>query len=207
MTTENIIIKESRALLKKIGASSMTMDMVARNCGISKRTLYETFPDKKTLIKTCIADEHKEQDKVLNEIFRTAENCYDALFKTYLHIRQYLSGTSMVFVNDIKRLYPDLFMERREKEKDIVASLSKVLSKAQQEGYVEKKIDTNIAAFLFLNNMRDINETRRYEDYGFSAIDVFDGAFLNFLRGISTIEGLKTIDAYLEKENKLNTQL
>ena len=72
---------------------------------------------------------------------------------------------------------------------------------------MEKKIDTNIAAFLFLNNMRDINETRRYEDYGFSAIDVFDGAFLNFLRGISTIEGLKTIDAYLEKENKLNTQL
>ncbi|MBQ3960991.1 MAG: TetR/AcrR family transcriptional regulator, partial [Muribaculaceae bacterium] len=55
MTTENRIIKESRALLKKIGASSMTMDMVARNCGISKRTLYEIFPDKKTLIKTCIA--------------------------------------------------------------------------------------------------------------------------------------------------------
>ena len=200
MTTENRIIKESRALLKKIGASSMTMDMVARNCGISKRTLYETFPDKKTLIKTCIADEHKEQDQVLNEIFKTAENCYDALFKTYLYIRNYLNNTLMAFVNDIKRLYPDLFMERREKEMEVVEKLSKVLSKAQDQGYVASEVDARLAAFLFLNNMRDINENRRYEDYGFRAVDVFDGAFLNFLRGISTIEGIMTIKDYLEKE-------
>ena len=202
MTTENRIIKESRALLKKIGASSMTMDMVARNCGISKRTLYETFPDKKTLIKTCIADEHKEQDQVLNEIFKTAENCYDALFKTYLYIRNYLNNTLMAFVNDIKRLYPDLFMERREKEMEVVEKLSKVLSKAQDQGYVASEVDARLAAFLFLNNMRDINENRRYEDYGFRAVDVFDGAFLNFIRGISTLKGIATIDEYLEN-NKM----
>ena len=202
MTTENRIIKESRALLKKIGASSMTMDMVARNCGISKRTLYETFPDKKTLIKTCIADEHKEQDQVLNEIFKTAENCYDALFKTYLYIRNYLNNTLMAFVNDIKRLYPDLFMERREKEMEVVEKLSKVLSKAQDQGYVASEVDARLAAFLFLNIMRDINENRRYEDYGFRAVDVFDGAFLNFIRGISTLKGIATIDEYLEN-NKM----
>ena len=46
MTTQSRIIKETRELMTRIGVSAMTMDMVARNCGISKRTLYETFPDK-----------------------------------------------------------------------------------------------------------------------------------------------------------------
>lgn len=201
MTTQSRIIKETCELMTRIGVSAMTMDMVARNCGISKRTLYETFPDKKTLIKACIDDEHREQDQVLNEIFRTAENCYDALFKTYLHIRKYLNGTSMVFVNDIKRLYPDLFMLRREKEKEIVEQLSKVLCRAQDQGYVASEVDTRLAAFLFLNNMRDISENRRFEDFGFQAIAVFDGAFLNFMRGISTIEGIKTIEAYNKENN------
>ena len=202
MTTESRIVKEARALLQKIGASSMTMDMVARNCGISKRTLYETFPDKKTLIQMCIAESHKEQDQQLNEIFRTAQSSYDALFKTYLHIRKYMNNTSIVFVNDIKRLYPDLFMERREKEKEIVEQLSKVLCRAQDQGDVASEVDTRLASFLFLNNMRDINENRRYEDYGFRAVDVFDGAFLNFIRGISTLKGIATIDEYLEN-NKM----
>ncbi|MBO4814414.1 MAG: TetR/AcrR family transcriptional regulator [Muribaculaceae bacterium] len=202
MTTQSRIIKETRELMTRIGVSAMTMDMVARNCGISKRTLYETFPDKKTLVKTCMAESHRERDRQLNEIFHSASNCYDALFKTYLYIRKYMDNTSLVFVTDIKRLYPDLFLERREKEKNLVSGLSKILSQAQVEGYVEKSIDTQIAAFLFLNNMRDISENRRHEDFGFQAIDVFDAAFLNFLRGISTIEGIKTIEAYYQDNNQ-----
>lgn len=207
MTTQSRITREARTLLQQIGATSMTMDMVARNCGISKRTLYETFPDKKTLIKTCLEEDHAEQDRILADIFKNAENCYDALFKTYLHFRGYMAKTSRVYLSDIKRLYPDLFMERREKEMNLVTQLSNVLAKAQEQGYMESRIDTRIAAFLFVNNLRDVHENRRYQDYGFNAIDVFDGAFLNFLRGISTIEGIRTIDAYLEKENKLNAQL
>ena len=202
MTTESRIIKETRELMTRIGVSAMTMDMVARNCGISKRTPSETFPDKKTLVKMCMAESHREHDRQLNEIFHNASNCYDALFKTYLYIRKYMDNTSIVFVTDIKRLYPDLFMERREKEMEVVEKLSKVLSKAQEQGYVAREVDTRLASFLFLNNMRDISENRRFEDFGFQAIAVFDGAFLNFMRGISTLRGIETIDEYLEKNKK-----
>ena len=199
MTTENRIIKESRALLKKIGASSMTMDMVARNCGISKRTLYETFPDKKTLIKTCIADEHKEQDQVLNEIFRTAENCYDALFKTYLHIRKYLIGTSMVFVNDIKRLYPEVFYRYKEHEEQHMESLAKIIAKAKEEGLALPGIKCKIAAFVFNNNIKSLHCMEELPFTEYSAAEVFDGAFLNFMRGIATREGQDIIENYVVK--------
>ena len=41
-------------LMMRIGPQSVTMDMVARDCGISKRTLYETFPNKHNLISDVI---------------------------------------------------------------------------------------------------------------------------------------------------------
>ena len=57
MDTRERIVTECSQMLMSVGPASMTMDDVARACGISKRTLYETFPDKRTLISECI---HRE---------------------------------------------------------------------------------------------------------------------------------------------------
>ena len=57
MTTETRerIINECNNMLMSVGPMSMTMDDLARTCGISKRTLYETFPDKRTRVGNVCA--------------------------------------------------------------------------------------------------------------------------------------------------------
>ena len=176
--------------------------MVAHSCGISKRTLYEKFPDKKSLIMECLHREHERQNAEMRHIFETAENCFDALFQVFTRARSYLQQTSAAFIDDIKRLYPELHAEHREKEKEFVIGLSQVLAKAQGEGHVMPNIDTDIAAFLFLSTMRNLNENERLADYGFSRVQVFEGAFLNFLRGIATIEGISYIDEFVNNQQK-----
>ena len=59
MDTRERIVTECSKMLMSVGPTSMTMDEVARACGISKRTLYEVFPDKRTLIGECIHHEHE----------------------------------------------------------------------------------------------------------------------------------------------------
>ena len=56
--TRERIIKECNKMIMSVGPSSMTMDDVARACGISKRTLYEAFPDKRTLISEMTFLDH-----------------------------------------------------------------------------------------------------------------------------------------------------
>ena len=77
MDNREIIISRAHKLLMDIGPTSMTMDMVARECGMSKRTLYEVFADKKTLILECLRADHDRNKEQVREIFRTAENCFD----------------------------------------------------------------------------------------------------------------------------------
>ena len=202
MDTREQIIQESSKLLNRIGPSSMTMDMVAHSCGISKRTLYEKFPDKKSLIMECLRRDHERQDAEMRHIFDTAENCFDALFQVFTRARSYLQQTPAAFIDDIKRLYPELHAKHREKEKEFVIGLSQVLAKAQGEGHVMPNINTDIAAFLFLSTMRNLNENDRLADYGFSRVQVFEGAFLNFLRGIATIEGISYIDEFVNNQQK-----
>ena len=48
------IIKETFNLLVSKSYKALTMDEIAQNLGISKRTLYEQFPDKDDLLISCL---------------------------------------------------------------------------------------------------------------------------------------------------------
>lgn len=202
MELKDHIITEATELLQRIGPTSMTMDMVARSCGISKRTLYETFPDKRTLVKDCLEMEHRRHNDHVKCIFEQSENCLMALFNVYAHVREAMRSRSRAFVADLKRLYPELFARQREQERHFVDTLAQVLTRAQAEGHVLPDINTRIAAFLFVSTMRNLHENDRVEEYGLPRIEVFDDAFLNFLRGIATNEGQQVLNVHVDELRK-----
>ena len=201
--TRERIITEGSKMLMSVGPSSMTMDEVARACGISKRTLYETFPDKRTLIGECMHRHHEAKNAAVKEIFDTASNCFEAMYKVYERARKVFQSTSVAFINDIKRLYPDIFDQHMESEKVTVNGLAGVLRKAQDEGLVIKRINPDIAAYLFVLSMRELHEKANNNKYGFKEADLFDHVFISFLRGIATTKGIEMIE-YLENQQQQN---
>ena len=203
MDTRERIVTECSQMLMSVGPASMTMDDVARACGISKRTLYETFPDKRTLISECIHREHEVKNAQLKEIFNTSSNCFEAMFRVYKRARKMYEATSMAFVNDIKRLYPDIFEKHVENEKTVITSIASVLRQAQEEGLVIKRINPEIAAYLFSQSMRALHENSNGAKYGFKEEDLFDHVFVSFLRGVATIKGIEMIE-YLENQQQEN---
>ena len=186
-----------------VGVSSMTMDEVARACGISKRTLYETFPDKRTLVTECIRRQHAIKNNEVKEIFETSSNCFEAMYRVYLRARKVYETTSVAFINDIRRLYPDIFDQHMESEKVTVNGLSSVLRKAQDEGLVIKRINPEIAAYLFVLSMRELHERGRLNKFGFKEAELFEHVFISFLRGVATRQGIEMIE-YLEDNQSEN---
>ena len=197
---ERIIIECNKKLMS-VGVSSMTMDDVAHACGISKRTLYETFPDKRTLITECIQYDHAVKDAEVKEMFATADNCFEAMFRVYERAKSMYEKTSVAFVNDIKRLYPDIFEQHINSERNTVDGLASVLRKAQDQGLVIKRINPEIAAYLFVMSMRELHNSTNAEKYGFKQSDLFDHMFISFLRGVATIKGIEMIE-YLENQQQ-----
>ena len=203
MDTKERIVNECSRMLMSVGPTSMTMDDVARACGISKRTLYETFPDKRTLISECIHREHEAKNAQLKEIFSTSSNCFEAMFRVYQRARKMYEATSVAFINDIKRLYPDIFEKHVENERTVINGIASVLRQAQDEGLVIKRINPEIAAFLFSQSMRALHENSNGAKYGFKEEDLFDHVFVSFLRGVATIKGIEMIE-YLENQQQEN---
>ena len=192
MDLKQRILQETSQLLFTVGIASMTMDMVARSCGISKRTLYEQFPDKKSLVKECLKVDYKNS---------TAE--FEALFGTFNYMRKRMVMMPVTFHDDLKRIYPDLYVSLHKRcDHRRVTELAQVLCCAQEEGLVETSINTKVAAFLFYVSMKTLHNNKQIAEYGITQIDLFDGAFINFLRGVASAKGLELIKEYLTKNNK-----
>jgi len=188
--------------MMRIGPQSVTMDMVARDCGISKRTLYETFPNKHNLISNLIKYNQEQANKQFTQIFEQSSNSFEALMGVYTVVREYIHKTSPAFIADIKRLYPEVFDEYKAQELSHTMKLAKIISKAQEEGLVMPGVKCKIAAFVFTNNIKSLHNMDASPFPEYTMTEVFDGAFLNFMRGIATKEGQDIIDSYVVKHLK-----
>jgi AcrR family transcriptional regulator len=75
------ILKETGIMFSKYGIRSITMEHIASELGISKRTLYEKFEDKDDLILQAIEEGTKVFKKHCFEIVDNSDNIIDAIFK------------------------------------------------------------------------------------------------------------------------------
>lgn len=190
--------------MARIGAQSTTMDMVARECGISKRTLYETFPDKRTLIMDIVARVHENHRREFERIFAEADNNFEALLRVFRILRDHLQSTAMTFYDDIRRLYPDIHERHKAQERHHTEGFARVLEQAKEQGFVEQHVRTDIASTIFFVTLQSLKNDELVKSMGFNDLQVLDGAFFNFLRGIATLRGIEYIDNHVLENKEYN---
>lgn len=108
MDTKEKILKRSAELFPLMGIRNVTMDYLALDLNISKRTIYELFEDKKDLVLQCIGEMILNNNKLLLQIIEQTENVIQALFLIIQQEEEQRRGFNPVFVEDVKKYLPEL---------------------------------------------------------------------------------------------------
>jgi len=101
------IILAAVELFTTNGIKSITMDEIAASLGISKRTLYEVFPDKETLLEECILKSQKDGDIFVKGVIETSSNVLEVLLRCYQWSIERFHATNKKFLR-ISRNIPRL---------------------------------------------------------------------------------------------------
>lgn len=102
---ERIIMTSTEAFTSK-GIKCITMDDIAAALGISKRTLYEVFADKETLLKESILKIQQDRDKYLQEVYEHSSNVLEvilAVFQKSIEIFHKTISASLKTLRNIRR--------------------------------------------------------------------------------------------------------
>lgn len=195
MDTKSKIVEGSAELFRKYGIKSVTMDIIATNLGISKRTIYEYFSDKDELLIGVFEYMSKKQKEVVTQIMHESENIINAIFKLIRITLDHFYTMSPGFIEDIKKVHRELIIKKKIKfEIPDFKNNQQLIDRGIKEKLFRRNINADIVNrtiyFMMLWVMKD--ELYPYEE--FPRREVMKNTIINYLKGIATPEGLKLIE-------------
>jgi len=197
------IIEEGARMFRTYGIRAVTMDMLASQLGISKRTIYEVFSDKDELLKGVLLWMMEKQREVMTRIFNESENVIEAIFKMLDLMMDHFQRMSPAFQMDMRRLHRDVYKNPEElADLPYFANNSEIINRGIKEGVFRDNIDVGITNKCLLEVARMSNDKNVFPPDDFSNRDVIRNFYINYLRGISTPKGLDLINFY--EKNKKN---
>lgn len=190
------IVKKASELFLMHGIRSVTMDNIATEIGISKRTLYENFADKDALLLKTLEYQKEQGKKNKEKLAKIYSNSFELSLKEYELTLQGIRAVNRNYLRDLRRYHPQVagFFERNKKES--MAEMILLTEKGQAEGYIRPELNSKILALLLriqLEGLMTCNEI----DKDFAFIDVFQTIVLNYARGIATSKGLELLEKHI----------
>ncbi|MGC9196675.1 MAG: TetR/AcrR family transcriptional regulator [Syntrophobacteraceae bacterium] len=105
------IVAAARRIFFAGGFRSVTMDQLARELGMSKKTVYEHFPGKTSLVQEAIFDKLQDVDRELGQIACGGSTDFAAILQLMFGcIQRHADEIQSPFLRDI-RLHPELFSD------------------------------------------------------------------------------------------------
>ncbi len=193
------IIEEATRQFLQYGVRNVTMDGIAASLGMSKRTVYELFKDKTSLVHSCLeilSEKHKSKNE---EIQHSSKNVIETIFAFMQEGIKAMNAIIPVFFRDLEKLYPKTWDNlRMENEKEALNLSQELLHKGISEGLFRQEINISIVAKLFYQQMNLLADEKIFPRNEYNYSDVFQSLTINFMRGISTTKGIELIDKMLE---------
>jgi TetR/AcrR family transcriptional regulator, cholesterol catabolism regulator len=189
------IIEGASELFRTYGIRSVTMDSLANQLGMSKRTIYETFSDKDELLAAVLTRIAEKQRELIKKVLAESENSIVAIFRMLEINRDYFQDVSPAFQADLKKYHNNVLMENSNGlDLPDYRNNQQVIENGIKEGLFRKEINADLANRCLYNLGKTIVDHEMYPYELFSRRDVIENIFINYLRGISTQKGLELIN-------------
>lgn len=197
------IIEGAGELFIKHGTRQVTMDTIAQELGISKRTIYENFKDKNDLLSNFLSEAIMRHKKQSIEILKSADNVIDALFKFGEYNQETLKEINPCFFDDVKKYHPDVFKNimGNDQIKNYEVTYM-ILKRGINEGNFRKEIDIEIANLFIHHTMEFFHKMT--EEKNCSHHKIWESVHLPYLRGICTDKGQELISGFMNKYKNSN---
>jgi hypothetical protein len=196
---KNILVK-TRELYSKYGIKSITMDDVARELAISKKTLYQYVTDKDDLVGKFIDYEIELRQEEIFKCFKIGFNAIEELFEISIFMNRMVRTQNPATEHDLRKYYPHHYQKtvtvRRE---GIYNYILMNLKKGKEEGLYRPEMNEEIIGKLFLSRLENESFKELFTVEEFSSPGLFFEVLIYHIRGIATKKGIIVLEKKIEE--------
>jgi len=188
------IIQEAMQIFQRFGIKSISMEELARQLGVSKKTLYQFFADKTELVEKVVLKIAEKQNCDFLKINNENLNALDELFRFYKAAHDMIKDHNPGLEFDLQRFYPTIFKKVRDSYRErMFESTVSNLNKGKAEGFYRQNFDTNIIAKLHMIRIEYLMHSDLVTHDELHSEHFFNEVFKYHLHGILSFKGLEYI--------------
>ncbi|HNX67442.1 MAG TPA: TetR/AcrR family transcriptional regulator [Bacteroidales bacterium] len=190
------IVAGASELFRIYGTKAVTMDMLAQELGISKRTIYEKFKDKDELLHAVLKCMMQKQRDIMEAMINSEPNVLIAFLKHGKKMREHFNSMNPVLRSDLKRFHAEVVDKIKNSCGSTFENSLAFIKRGIEQGVLREDIDPDIVNRCLQGLGRMMGDPEIFPPDVFDQVSITKNVMVNYLRGIVTVEGLKVIEEY-----------
>ena len=151
-TLDNRILIKAESLFLRYGIKSVSMDDIARELGISKKTLYQSVENKKDLLMQVIQAHVANELEAMNTIQKEATDAIDEMLRITQYVLPTLRQMSPTVIYDMQKYYQEVWQLIEAYHNEEIFDMIKTnLERGINEDVYRDDFNTDIVAKLYLS--------------------------------------------------------
>ena len=197
ITTETkltAILDQAEKLFLKFGIKSLTMDDIANELKMSKKTLYQFVSDKqdlvaKTMINYCVTDK-----ETVIVICRNSKNAIDELLEIIKYVKQRLSVFHPSIMYDLEKYYPEAWDALHKHQKEFIYEMVRDnVIRGKAEELFKTDVNEEIIARIYANRLDVILDRTDKIMSKYDFVTIYIEMMKYHIRGIASDKGNKVL--------------
>ena len=207
MTTEantKVRIRDkAKELFLRYGIRSVSMDDIANQLGMSKKTIYQYFTDKNELVDAVVEDDVCEMQRDCTLCREKARDAIEEIFLTVDKVIEQLGNLNPMVLYDLEKFHVRAYQRFMEhKNKFLLQIIRQNLEWGIKEELYRSDIDVDILSKFRLEAIMIPFNIDLYPPSRYKLVEVTKVIIEHFVFGIASMKGHKLILKYQQHRNK-----
>ena len=195
---KNIILKATE-LFMKLGFKSVTMDDIAKEMGISKKTIYTHFNNKETIIGVVTDHVFETVCHDIDAICDLNQNPIQELYAIKKRVMQYMQKEKASPTYQLQKYYPTTYNNIKQRQFSYMQQcVVKNLNRGLEQDLYRQNIEVQFVARIYFNGITGIKEESLFPHTMFEGETLYEMYLEYHLRGIVTPKGRNILNKLIQ---------
>lgn len=184
------IVASARAFFFAHGLRGVSMDDLAAELGMSKKTLYAHFPSKAALLESVVLDKFGDVENDVKRITSSHDDFLKILHRLLACLQEHAMEIQPAFLRDVRREAPELFTLAEDKRRRIIQRhFGKLLNEGKRAGIVRKDVSTAVVIEILLGAWRSMLEPSIMAELGMAPQKIITSLLTVVMQGVIVRKG------------------
>jgi AcrR family transcriptional regulator len=187
--SQDRILDAGREILLSEGLRAITTNELARRARVSKKTLYNLFPDKDALVEAVVISFLEENLARWDGILERDESAIDRILASLEFVGQFMPQIQSQLVNQVETVAPQLWAKIDAIRMRRLQKLKRLLEEAQREGHLRADVDPDHWILLLTGTIRSVLTPKVLLQTGIPLFDLVRSIKSIYYDGLLTEKG------------------